>query len=369
MKIEEIAKNLEEFRDQGVVSMLPTHFKEEEYRDYDALSQSFLKRQDKSIQEIFKEVDQSSPHIRMGNIVDDMLSLAVKDFYNKYMVSKAEKPTEKLKLFIDQVVNITNNEHTSTIFDLDEETAYKVCTRSSHDVDYGKKMKAGTLYSKIETFSDYIEELYKANDKISITQQEYENALSMAKNMISSKFTKHYFYTKAEALAENKLIVYQLPVFFMYNKVHCKALLDMVIIQFNDQGNIDWIQPVDFKTTSRPLLETVPSVLYFRYDIQAFFYTQALTNLTEWQDNIYIRPFKFIFCETFGPDFNCDVLEVTSSVMKHAEHGNQRNLKGISELMNYYKFYQKEGYEVEFDRFRENYDEPLKINIENGFIV
>ena len=366
IKIEDLAGSLKEFRDQGVVNMIPTYFEEKEYRDYDALSQSFLKRQGKSIQEIFREVDPDSPHIRMGNIVDDMLSLTDKDFHNKYMVSKAEKPTEKLKLFIDQVVNISSREYNNSIFSLGLGIREIIFSRACQDSDYGKKMKSSTLYSKVESFSDYVEELYQASDKISITQQEYENALGMVKNMVTSKFTKHYFYTKAEALAENKLIVYQLPIFFKFEGVNCKGLIDMLIVQFNDKGDIDWVMPIDFKTTSRPLLETVPNVLAFRYDIQAYFYTQGLERLLM---GVNIKPFKFIFCETIPPDFNCDVLQVTLSVMEHAEYGNQRNLKGIVELVNYYKFYQENGYEVEFDRHREDYKEPLKIDVENGFIV
>jgi len=70
-------------------------------------------------------------------------------------------------------------------------------------------------------------------------------------------------------------IVYQLPIFFAYKGVNCKALLDMVRVNHKLKS----ITSLDLKTTSGPILHFPNSVLSFRYDLQAAFYKEALSSV------------------------------------------------------------------------------------------
>ena len=103
--------------------------------------------------------------------------------------------------------------------------------------------------------------------------------------------TSKYFETSKDVE-----ILDQYSIYFNYEGIECKALLDRVIVDHKNKT----IQPIDFKTMGDQTIYFPKSLRQRRYDIQAAFYTEALKSKKEYE-TYKILPFKFIVESTINP--------------------------------------------------------------------
>ena len=66
--------------------------------------------------------------------------------------------------------------------------------------------------------------------------------------------------------------MHQIPIYFNYKGIECKALLDGILIDHHDKT----IEPFDLKTTSKSVFDFTDSFLQYGYYRQCAFYEQAL---------------------------------------------------------------------------------------------
>ena len=336
----------------------------EDYYTNPAISQSQLKLllgPDPSIFNTIQEPDlyfEEKKHFIIGNGVDIQLTQSLEAFNEKFHVSNIQnKPSDTIKSIVNQVYDLVKEEvgsladkgllrdHTSKIID------------SCNDHNYQPNWKTETRVAKVVEAWEYWEDLKAAEGKQILSQEENDLISQIVMSIRSNSVTGPYFIPQP-----NQEILYQYPIYFSYNNVDCKALLDMVIIDHDKKT----IQPIDIKTMGDQTLYFPKSLRQRRYDIQAAFYTQALFQW--WIDNdrytdYRILNFKFIVESTTNPGnplvFTCD-----EELLKIGNFGRESfRLKGVSSIKLIDMYYGKTDEVKGFNQLIEDY----KWYLENGF--
>ena len=270
----------------------------EDYYINPAISQSQLKLllgPDPSIFNTIQEPDlyfEEKKHFLIGDGVDIQLTRPIEEFNRKFHVSNIQnKPSDTIKSIVNQVFDLVKEEvgeladkgvlrdHTSKILD------------SCNDHNYQPNWKTETRIAKVLEAWEYWEDLKAAEGKVVLSQEENDLISQIVMSIRTSPNTSKYFET-----GKDVEILFQVPIFFNYMEIECKALLDMVIINHKEKT----VQPIDFKTMGDQTLYFPKSLRQRRYDIQAAFYTEALKSLTQYKD-YKVLPFKFIVESTTNP--------------------------------------------------------------------
>lgn len=270
----------------------------EEYFADDSINQSYLKELIKGVEYLGKKESvlyyEEKGHFKIGSAVDVWLTQGTINFNKQYYVSEGQKPSDAIISMVHMVFdnNVINEiptggalmEFRSDILDALDfhkyQSRWKEETRIQRVIDEG---------------SSYFEELKEAHGKTILTNTESTIIHNIVMSLQSSKHTNKYF--KDSPTVD---IFYQLPVYFTYQEMSCKALLDMVIIDHENKQ----VFPIDIKTMGDFTRHFPWAVKGRGYNFQAAFYTEALMQLklsnggtikgfpdiSEYE----IMPFKFI---------------------------------------------------------------------------
>ena len=330
-----------------------------EYYNNKAVSQSQLKLllgSDPSIFITIQEPDlyfEEKKHFLIGDAVDTQLTRPIEVFKEKFHTSNVQnKPSDTIKSIINQVLDRVKENFSQ---DIGEITNYPdVILQCCNEHEYSKGWKDETRISKICESWEYWEDLKKAIGKQVLSQEENDIVSQIVMSIRTSPTTSYYFQEE-----KNKEIIYQLPIFFKYLNVDCKALLDMVIIDHINKT----IQPIDIKTMGDQTMYFSKSLRQRRYDIQAAFYTEALKFYTEYS-GYTILPFKFIVESTTTPGIPL-VYTCASSLLNIGKYGRPEillegqtypdrdnkcyarleSIKGFHQLIEDYLFYVEFGFD------------------------
>lgn len=242
----------------------------EDYYTNPAISQSQLKillGPDPSNFNTIQEPDlyfEEKKHFIIGSGVDIQLTQSLEAFNEKFHVSNIQnKPSDTIKSIVNQVYDLVKEEvgsladkgllrdHTSKIID------------SCNDHNYQPNWKTETRVAKVRESWEYWEDLKAAEGKQVLSQEENDLISQIVTSIRSNSVTGPYFIPQP-----NQEILYQYPIYFSYNGVDCKALLDMVIINHDKKT----IQPIDIKTMGDQTLYFPKSLRQRRYDINIKLY-------------------------------------------------------------------------------------------------
>ena len=267
----------------------------QKYYESEALGQSKLKLLLGDLSSFNKEFDSSAEHFLIGSAVDCILTNSREAFNQEYYTSEIEKmPSEALIEILKMVhenlledyaesleVMFTGEEPTSPVTtfaefvgELGNWRAYilEACERTGWQPRWGEDAK----FNNVIAASDYFMDLCKAFGKTVISQTQANTINGIVSSLEGNPRTARYFdrvtlddYKKVE-------VYYQYPIYFEYRGVQCKALLDIVIVERNDDGEIVRITPIDLKTMNGNTYYFPNSIKARRYDIQAAWYTLAL---------------------------------------------------------------------------------------------
>lgn len=188
---------------------------------------------------------------------------------------------------------------------------------------------------------------YKMKDimksgKIVLSTNEYEGVLRAKQSITENDFTNYYFYQ----IFMHHELMHQVPIYFTYKGVECKALLDGILIDHRDRT----IQPFDLKTTGKSVYEFQDSFLYWGYYRQGAFYERALLSKQSpvkdlLKDNYKLLDFIFIVVESSKDSLNPAIIYRTTEKDRHCGiHGGYvrgKFYKGIDTLLDDYLFYTK----------------------------
>lgn len=340
----------------------------EDYYTNPAISQSQLKLllgPDPSIFNTIQEPDlyfEEKKHFLIGDGVDIQLTQSLEAFNEKFHVSNIQnKPSDTIKSIINQVYdeqkafNLRNPTFDQTIGVLQDYPGYILLACNDHN--YQPNWKTETRVAKVGESWEYWEDLKAAEGKQVLSQEENDLISQIVMSIRSNSVTGPYFIPQP-----NQEILYQYPIYFSYNGVDCRALLDMVIIDHDKKT----IQPIDIKTMGDQSIYFPKSLRQRRYDIQAAFYTQALFQWCIDNDrytDYRILKFKFIVESTTNPGnplvFTCD-----EELLKIGKFGRESfRLKGVSSIKLIDMYYGKTDEVKGFDQLIKDY----KWYLENGF--
>tara|TARA_R110001632_G_scaffold31248_4_gene81620 strand:+ start:463 stop:1509 length:1047 start_codon:yes stop_codon:yes gene_type:complete len=321
-----------------------------DYQTISALNQSTLKQILISPQAYIKakerqlaRVESTEQHFVFGSVVDMLLTESKEDFDKKYAVipddTGVSETVGKIVQGVYDVVKVL-----PTILDLDQQS-YNILECCNFE-NYQAKWKDETRVNKIiDQGSKYFDILKKSGTKSIITETEYAKAVNCVMALRSDKHTSKYCQKKSSN--PDIEIINKHVVVFEHRGLEFKGELDRVIVDHKEKVII----PIDFKTTSKSVLNFENSFWFYRYDFQAAVYSLGLSlDKSErlqkyYQDGYSIKPILYIVVETFlnNPPM---VFEISKSAIDVGLYGNihpktDPKIKG-----------NHEGFQQAIDRFK-----------------
>ena len=329
-----------------------------DYKTISALNQSTLKQMLISPQTYVRakerqlaKVESTEQHFIFGSVVDMMLTESKEDFDRKYavipddvgvteVVSKIVKGIYESAIAEDKMYDASIEDSPTNLEDYPEEIL-KHCNYGL----YQSRWKDETRINKIvEQGSKYFDILKKSGTRSIITETEYAKAVNCVMALRSDKYTSKYCQKKSSN--PNIEIINKHVVVFKYKDLEFKGELDRVIINHEEKT----ILPIDFKTTSKSVLNFENSFWHFRYDFQAAVYSLGLSlDKSErmqkyYKDGYGIKPILYIVVET-SLNNSPMVFEIGKSAINVGLYGNmdkspkiKENLEGFNQAIKRFKY-------------------------------
>jgi hypothetical protein len=365
------------------------------FADKDTVNQSSLKDLEGGLGALLakiskrkKDEEENKPtpdYFLVGGAVDCILTGEKGEFDKQYYVSKLTKmPSEVEIKIVESVFNELAN--ADMLDQVEYEDCYDSILAAADSVLNGDKIgwqnnwKNDTRVAKlILAGTDYFKDLKESYGLKIISSEMKENIDRIVNSLKFNAKTKKYFDRELQASQENIDFYYQLPMYFTYEGVECKALMDLVVVHKNEEGVIIKIEPIDLKTMSGSTLTFVSKIKQHRYDIQAAWYTMALAKHFGFPEE-EIEAFKFVVESTTGVGTPL-VFEITSQTLNHGIFGalegwflsenEERELyypaiKGYVQLMKEYIYYQDQGFKE--DIIFEKYPDVIQIDWAKGIV-
>ena len=317
------------------------------YREHPAISQSQLKLLlgDPELFITVREPDlyfEEKEHFVIGNAVDCLLTTP-EQFESDFHVSTLEQtPSDTIKSMIKWVFDKLE-ERPSSLREVIPTILIDACNVHEYYTNWTNDQ---TRINKVIECDYYWQELLVSHGKTILTVAQKTLIDSIVMSIRTNEVTSEYFQPK-----KNQEIQYQLALYFEYEGVECKALLDMVLFDHETKK----ILPIDFKTLGDSTINFLTSLKRRRYDIQAAFYTKALEIC---YPGYQVLSFEFIVESTTKPG-NPLVFTCTEELLKIGQFGikesynitttgtgsKNREVLGFHDLIELYKFYTEHGFE------------------------
>ena len=276
--------------------------KQQEIDDYfssDNINQSFLKLLLSGV-EFLKQDEKTlfyeeKGHFIIGSGVDMKLTQEKEAYDSVYHTFKGKKPSDTVLSIVHQVFD---NAHIDDIPpDMELIDYHQLIIESCNNHNYCSKMGDAIRVGRVvEAARDYFLELTQAVGKQIVSTVEDNLINNIKMSLTTSEYTHRYFKDSPDID-----IFYQVPIYFEYNGVKCKALLDMLIL--NRKKRV--AQAIDIKTLGDSVKNFPFSVKRRGYNLQGSFYQygleklsfgKATTPIKEIGDlkDYQILPFKFL---------------------------------------------------------------------------
>lgn len=327
-----------------------------------------------------KEEGKPTPdYFLIGGAVDCILTGEEGEFEKQYYVSTLEKkPSDAEVLIVNQVFDELVKEEVEIDLPLTgylEMLAIAIMDQQWYKGKPGEKRTQGLL----ERCGPYFEDMKQSLGMKILTAEQNNNIQNIVNSLRHNPKTKKYFDRELQESQENIDFYYQLPIYFDYEGLECKALMDLVAVHKDKEGEIIRIEPIDLKTMAGNTLTFISKVKQHRYDIQAAWYTLALSKHFDFAEE-KIDLFKFVVESTTGTGTPL-VFEISKETLVHGKHGapegwfvsddEQRELyyparKGYIALMEEYIYYQDQGFRE--DIIFEKYPDIVQIDWLKGIV-
>lgn len=239
------------------------------YYATEALNQTTLKLLEGGMQHFLlcKDLKSDSDSFRLGSAVDSLITRPRETFLETFYVAQEENiPSDKIKGIIDSFVQKYGFEKT---LEKSQEELVFVIEESGWQPNY----KIETRLKKVlEEGNAYFELLQKSQNKTILSSEQHLKVWEVAESIQKLLNTKLQNITEYFTPTD---VIMQLPIYFKYGGIKCKALLDMVLIEKVNGVPIN-VKGIDIKTTADLTSNFPLAYKKFGYDIQAAFYQKAL---------------------------------------------------------------------------------------------
>ena len=320
-----------------------------DYKTISALNQSTLKQILISPQAYVKakerqlaRIESSERHFIFGSLVDMMLTESKEDFDKKYAVIPDDIGVTEV---VDRIIKGIYDDVSYLVEEKTLEDYKNEILEYCKYEQYQPRWKDETRINKIiEQGSKYFDILKESGTRSIITETEYANAVNCVMALRTDKYTSKYCQKKSSN--PNIEIINKHVVVFDYQGLEFKGELDRVIINHEEKT----ILPIDFKTTSKSVLNFESSFWHFRYDFQAAVYSLGLSlDKSErmqkyYADGYSFKPMLYIVVETFlnNPPM---VFEISKTAINTGLYGNidqvpkiKENLEGFTQAIKRFKY-------------------------------
>ena len=328
---------------------------------------SFLTNREETPKMFYEE----KGHFIIGSGVDCILTGEEGQFEKEYHLSNIEKkPTDTIMSIINLVFAMVKDMaemeevslETFLLNNGNDLELYGECIlMACNEHEYSMTWKSETRVNKVlETGKEYFKDLQNGEGKQILDQEQYFKINDIVMSLKTNSVTAPYFNRQEQEITNNTDFYYQLPIYFTYKEIACKALLDLVCVYKDEEGSIIAILPIDLKTMGGKTIQFNGSLVYRRYDIQAAWYTLALQNFFGVEK---IRPFTFIVESTIEVGqplvYKChpSLLEMGKKGRPEMKYGNitstqtpfliRNEIKGYETLVDEYLWYEENGWEKE----------------------
>ncbi len=324
----------------------------DKYFESEALSQSvlktllggldtFLSNQEEEQELYYKE----KGHFVIGSAVDCILTGQEGEFDKQYYVSQIEKkPSETemsiIKMTFDDVVD--NYAEKNDWIDKQFNDFPNSIQAAIEEHNWQPNWKMETKINKIiDVGTEYFEDLKLAFGKQILSESQNVLIDEIVSSLRTNERTAKYFDRNQLLLATEVDVYYQLPIYFKYRGLQCKALMDLLIVIKVD-GKPVTIQGFDLKTMNGKTINFLTNLKSFRYDIQAAWYTEALLNenssfaVNSGYDlkDVLVKPFTFIVESNSKPGQPL-LYELSDQLLRIGKFGrNSVYINDMGELFN-----------------------------------
>lgn len=286
----------------------------QEYYLSEDLGQSKLKGLLGDVSHFNKEFDSSAEHFLIGAAVDCLLTSTKEEYDNIYYVSEIENtPSETLIAILtivhgrlledyEEYLKVIDSSSTPLPITPFPEYAGDLATWATYIVDacefvgwqsrWGADAKVKNI---VENTSEYFKDLCKAFGKKVISKTQSDTIDSIVNSLKSHPRTASFFDRETLNDVPHIEVYYQFPIYFEYRGVKCKALLDIVVVERSQEGEVLSVTPVDLKTMNGNTFHFPNSIRQRRYDIQGAWYSLALMDhFALWNTPEKLKPFQFV---------------------------------------------------------------------------
>ncbi|MHA1197780.1 MAG: hypothetical protein ACTSQF_00285 [Candidatus Heimdallarchaeaceae archaeon] len=347
-----------------MIKRTPQALIDDYFEDTQHLSQSKIKLILKGMDVFNKEKDEKDlyyeekGHFIIGNGVDILLTQTRKEFDEQFAVLTVDKPGPKLmsvihRIFDTYIIEKDTEQIRHSTLGMSVES--QIILDSAAAEGFQSAWVSKTMIANvIKNGQDYFDSLCMNYGKQLVSPDEMHTINEIVESLSTNIRTKFLF---KESINKDIDILYQFPVYFFIGEILCKALLDIVIVNHTEKIVI----PYDLKTMGDYTINFDIQARRMRYDIQAAFYTEALTVHFE---GYTINPFIFV---------------VESTI----QQGNPLLFETSGDFISIGRYGRAEGYSRLYDDkdtdeyFQEIYHKPIhgfmegiklyKWYLENGF--
>ena len=237
---------------------------EQTYREDPAYSYSTLARFERegfeNLDRLYEKVE--SPSLTFGSMVDTLLTDGMDEFNKKFFIAQFPKVEDSVKNNIDVIFNQCSNKY-STILDIPDSIVIAITNETGYQKNWKPETRARVLKEKGE---QYYNLLFLAQDKIIVTQEEYNDANECVNTLITSEHTKNYFVDSY--FDDDTERLFQLKFKGEFEGISVRCMADVLVVDYKHKRII----PIDLKTSYKPEYKFYYSFMDWLYNIQARLY-------------------------------------------------------------------------------------------------
>jgi hypothetical protein len=309
-------------------------------------------------------------YFTIGSMVDSILTGNIGDFERDYHVSEVEKiPSESMLKVVHYVYDEIQNSGIIELLPISEIELTELedlILQGYDEYNVQPRWKDATkIANLIESSNEYFKDLLEGTGKTVVSKTLKEKIDKIVDSLRTNPRTARFFDRKMQSKMENYDFYYQLPIYFKEDGVARKALLDLVVVEKDEKGQILNIFPYDLKTMAGNNKFFLSTLKNRRYDIQAAWYTTALAHYFNFPEH-EIKPFTFIVESTtfIGRPltFECsqslltigrqgrDSINIVDTNLFDIHEDTNKNIavvpfiKGIKQILADYRYYQNQGW-------------------------
>jgi len=311
----------------------------EKYYNSERINQSLLKGiLYKGALALNPDTNKQSKALKLGSAIDTILTSNI-PFEEQFIIGEnIDLSPSELKIF----KNLSEREIKPE--DITKENVIETLNL----VNFQSNWKDDTRYNKVKnTITNKYPLYFKYKDKNVISEEEYEHIINILAEAEKVPIFYNIFNPEDSRLIEHH---FQLPIYFRYEDIDMKALLDKVEFHMNNKGEIEKVIIYDLKTMEGNVENFYKNVKRFRYDFQMAFYKIAVEQLLKDKKKARFITYEYYFpviSSTIPGNlvvYKVDDITINTAIkgyepVLNSVYYNKKRIKGIEEAISLYKYY------------------------------